>query len=515
MLSIIRIAIIEVILFTLQAVIPLWLCGQENMTTPNYSIIFPQDKVNRIDITIKAGDWKKLTDQLTTKFGKPNNGFFPGPPPEMMRDSMKRPWEGDSLRMPADGPGSMGEMRRPPWGADSAGRMRMPQPDFKGGRPPFPGGKMGPPRGMRPPTSFDTVPDIFVPATIAFAGKQWHNVGFRFKGNSSLMMTWSRGIKKIPFRLNFSKLGDSIPEVKGQKCFGFKELTFSNNISDNSFLHEKMASDLFREGGIKAPHTAFYEVYVDNGEGAQYFGLYTAIEIVEDAMLKDQFGNNKGNCYKPDGQAGSFAAGMFDKKSFEKKTNKKDADYSDILKLYKVINSATRTSDAKLWKIQLDSIFDIPVFIKWLAINSVIQNWDTYGLMPHNYYLYNNPATKKLTWIPWDNNEALSSGRREQTSLSLSEITNEWPLIRNLLDQPEYNELYHAEIKKFITETFNPNQVKGKIEKYYQLIYPYAVAEKKGYTFQLSTKSINEAKNELLKHIDKRYQAATDFLNKK
>jgi spore coat protein H len=515
MLSIIRIALIEVILFIIQAAMPLRLCGQGNTTSPNYSIIFPQDKVNRIDITIKASDWKKLTDQLTAKFGKSKKGFFPGPPPEMMQDSMKGPWEGDSLRMPFDGPGSMDKMPMPPWDSDSASRMRMPPPEFKGGRPPFPGGKMGPSRGMRPPTIFDTVPDIFIPATITFGGKQWHNVGFRFKGNSSLMMTWSRGIKKMPFRLNFSKLGDSIPEVKGQKFFGFKELTFSNNISDNSFLHEKMASDLFREGGIKAPHTAFYEVYVDNGEGIHYFGLYTAIEIVEDAMLKDQFGNNKGNCYKPDGQAGSFASGMFDKKSFKKKNNKKNADYSDILKLYRVLNSTTRTSDTKLWKAQLDSIFDIPVFIKWLTINSVIQNWDTYGLMPHNYYLYNNPATKKLTWIPWDNNEALNSGRREQTSLSLSEITNEWPLIRYLLDLPEYNELYHAEIKKFITETFNPNQVKGKIEKYYQLIYPYVAAEKEGYTFQPTTNSINGAKNELLKHIDRRYQAASDFLNKK
>jgi spore coat protein CotH len=32
--------------------------------------------------------------------------------------------------------------------------------------------------------------------------------------------------------------------------------------------------------------------------------------------------------------------------------------------------------------------------------------------MTHNFYLYNNPETGKLTWIPWDNNESFTDGKR-------------------------------------------------------------------------------------------------------
>lgn len=62
-----------------------------------------------------------------------------------------------------------------------------------------------------------------------------------------------------------------------------------------------------------------------------------------------------------------------------------------------------------------------------------MQNWDTYGRMTHNYYLYNNPESGKLEWIPWDNNEALQDGKMGGAlSLSLSEVGVNWPLaIRN------------------------------------------------------------------------------------
>ena len=32
--------------------------------------------------------------------------------------------------------------------------------------------------------------------------------------------------------------------------------------------------------------------------------------------------------------------------------------------------------------------------------------------MTHNYFLYNDPDTGKLNWIPWDNNEALLNGKQ-------------------------------------------------------------------------------------------------------
>ena len=69
---------------------------------------------------------------------------------------------------------------------------------------------------------------------------------------------------------------------------------------------------------------------------------------------------------------------------------------------------------------------DMPFFTITVgfAVNGVMQNWDTYGRMAHNYVVYNDPGTGLLTWIPWDSNEALKDGNGPQggaLTLSLDE----------------------------------------------------------------------------------------------
>ena len=82
----------------------------------------------------------------------------------------------------------------------------------------------------------------------------------------------------------------------------------------------------------------------------------------------------------------------------------------DILALFDALHDESRISEPATWRANLEAVFNVDTFIHWLAVNTVIQNWDTYGTMAHNYYLYNDPTTGLLTWIPWDNNEALTSG---------------------------------------------------------------------------------------------------------
>ena len=35
---------------------------------------------------------------------------------------------------------------------------------------------------------------------------------------------------------------------------------------------------------LVSPHTSFYRLYIDYGEGEQYFGLYTLVEEVDDSV---------------------------------------------------------------------------------------------------------------------------------------------------------------------------------------------------------------------------------------
>jgi len=264
---------------------------------------------------------------------------------------------------------------------------------------------------------------------------------------------------------------------------------------------------------VASAQTAFCVVYIDNGSGPQYYGVYALVEEVDNTVYKTQFSQDTGNLYKPDGDAASFASGTYDTDELYLKTNEDIADYTDVETLYESINSSLRTTDIETWKSNLENIFDVDGFLKWLSANTVIQNWDTYGRMTHNYYLYNNPENNLLTWIPWDNNEAFQSGKQEGAlSLSMSEVGNNWPLIRYIIDQPEYEAIYKTYLKQFIDEVFIPSEIQSLYSGYYDLIKEYAYSEETGYTFIRSDLDFDSAVETLKSHVQSRNDAVHSYL---
>lgn len=356
---------------------------------------------------------------------------------------------------------------------------------------------------------------IFVPAEVFYNGKQWYRTGVRFKGNSSLQSSWQAGILKLSFKLDFDEFEDDYPQIKNQRFYGFKKLSLKNNYDDKSMLREKVATDVFRNAGLAASHTAFYTVYVDHGNGPEYFGLYTLVEEVDDTVLEDQFSDDNGNLYKPDGDAASFASGSFDEDEYVKKNNEDEADFTDVQSLLTILHDATRTSDAATWRTNLETVLDTDVFLKYLAVNTVIQNWDTYGRMTHNYFLYNNPATNKLTWIPWDNNESLQTGKQGGShALNFSGLNaNDWPLIGYLYQDEVYKAKYDTYLQETIDGAFNETSIQALYTSYAALIEQYATSELSGYTFLNNSSDFQSAVSQLKTHVTARKTAVNNYLN--
>ncbi len=281
----------------------------------------------------------------------------------------------------------------------------------------------GGPGGPGGPGAMADFDPIWVPCSFHFNGIEWYKVGIRVKGNSSLQSTYRSGIDKFSFKLDFDEFEDDYEAIKNQRFYGFKQLNLNNNFEDYSLMREKVASDLFRDFGLVSAQTAFVAVYIDHGDGPKYFGLYTLVEEMDNTVIETQLGDDSGNLYKPEDDAATFANGSFDEDEFNIKNNEDEADYSDLLALYNHIHDNGRQSTPESWRSGLEQIFDVDLFLKWLAANTCMQNWDTYGLMSHNYYLYNSHLTNKLTWIPWDNNEEIKEGKmRGAVSLSYSEV---------------------------------------------------------------------------------------------
>lgn len=485
---------------------------------PDYAVVFPDNAVGRIDITISNSDWQAMmTDgNLVSAFGAfgsqkgtgttgtgPDGGTPPG---GTLPDGTTPPAGGT----PPDGTtpptgGTMPDGTTPP--AD--GSLPEGQTGQNGGTLPDAGAMLE--MAENP---------AWVPCTLKCNGLTWNYVGVRFKGNSSLSSTWSRGIYKLPFRFEFDQFEDEYPAIKNQRFYGFKTLSLSSGYNDNSLIREKVAGDIFRNLGVPAPRAAFYRLYVDCGDGAgsKYFGLYTMVEVPDKPMLNSWFGSTDGNLYKPSGTTATFGSGALSEDDFDKENNTDEADYSDVNALYTAINDTS--SDAAAWKTGLEKVFDVDGFLRWLAVNTVIQNWDTYGVMAHNYYLYNNGG--KLAWIPWDNNESLKGSDGGANSRTLSLELDEtslagWPLISRIIAQPDYLAVYQSYIDKTVTDYFNTATMSTVFQNAHSLVYNYVVGdegEQEGYTMLDSQDAFISSVDTLNSHVTSRVDAVNSYLGK-
>ena len=335
---------------------------------------------------------------------------------------------------------------------------------------------------------------IWKPVTLELDGVTWWHVGMRYKGNSSLKTAVHEGITKLAIRLNFDKFENDYPSIRNQRLYGFDKMTFSNAFKDPSLIRDKLAADIFRRGGIPSARGAFARIYVDFGSGPVYFGLYTMIEDPSDCMLENQFTDGSGNLYKPEPQEGPDSGGAtwrsFVEEDFDKKTNE-DSGHDDVIAVIDALNG--NRSNPETWRAGLEAVFDVEGFLRWLAINQTMENWDSYLCIPHNYYAYADPDDGgRITWIPWDLNEAMlhrgGHCRPDELAASvlLDEATDSRPLVRYLLDDPVYRQAYHDELAATLQGAFEESWVHRKAEDYHALVAPFVVGpdgESAPYTF--------------------------------
>lgn len=426
---------------------------------PNFDEVFSDTEVKRLDFVITEERWQSMLDDMESIYGTFGGTGATGGPG-------------------TGGPGSGG-----------------------------PGGATG------TSTLLDTDQDpIFVPGEVYYEGKQWYRVGLRFKGNSSLQTSWESGTLKLSFKMDFDEFEDDYPQIKNQRFYGFKKFSLKNNYGDNSLMREKVSADVFKDAGMAVSHTSFYTLYVDHGEGPKYFGLYTLVEEVDGSVLDTQFSSDDGNLYKPEDDSAQFAEGTFDATTIEKKTNEDDEDWSDVIALYNAIHDDS--TDSATWRENLEAVFDVDGFLNYLAVNGIIQNWDTYGRMPHNFYLYNDPDSGKLTWIPWDNNEALQEGKQGGAlALDFSDLdSDEWPLIAKIYADDTYKARYNVLLDEVISNSFEASAMQAKYDTYKALIEQYATSEVEGYTFLQNSNAFYTEVDTLKSHATSRTTAVETYL---
>ena len=122
-------------------------------------------------------------------------------------------------------------------------------------------------------------------------GTTFYRVGIRPKGNTSLTSIASDPTTdRYSFKLEFDHY------VDGQTCFGLDKLILNNNYADATNMKEALIYDMFQYLGADASLYNYAKISV-NGE---YWGVYLALEAVEDSFMLRNYGAQSGKLYKPD-----------------------------------------------------------------------------------------------------------------------------------------------------------------------------------------------------------------------
>ena len=130
----------------------------------------------------------------------------------------------------------------------------------------------------------------YVNCTVIIDGEAYRNVAIRAKGNTSLTSVESYGNNRYSFKIEFDHYDDS------GSYYGLDKLCLNNIIQDNTYMKDYLTYQLMREFGADAPLCSYSYITV-NGED---WGLYLAVEGVEESFLQRNYGSDYGQLYKPD-----------------------------------------------------------------------------------------------------------------------------------------------------------------------------------------------------------------------
>lgn len=140
--------------------------------------------------------------------------------------------------------------------------------------------------------------------TVVIDGEKYANIGIRAKGNTSLSQVKQMDSERYSFKLEFDQYDSS------KSYYGLDKLCLNNLIQDNTMMKDYLVYQMMADFGVDSPLCSYTYITV-NGED---WGLYLAVEGVEDAFLERNYGSDAGELYKPDSM--SFGGGRGNGRDF-------------------------------------------------------------------------------------------------------------------------------------------------------------------------------------------------------
>lgn len=349
--------------------------------------------------------------------------------------------------------------------------------------------------------------------TLEIDGETYKNVAIRGKGNTSLTKVAAYGNDRYSFKVEFDRYDSSVT------YHGLDKLCLNNIIQDNTYMKDYLCYRLMAEMGVASPLCSYVYVSVNGSD----WGLYLAVEGVEESFLQRNYGSDYGELYKPDSQSMGGGRGNgkgFDMDDFDPAENAGDNARPDgkgggrdgmnssddtLLKYidddpdsYSNIFDNAKTDISKSDKKRLiaalktlsgdepEQAVDVDAVIRYFVVHNFVLNFDSYtGSMIHNYYLYEDDGQMQM--IPWDYNLAFGAFQSAGGATSLVNYPiddpvsggsiDDRPMLAWIFQNEEYTELYHKYFAELISTVFDSGEFAQEFDSVVQMISPYVESD--------------------------------------
>ncbi len=313
------------------------------------------------------------------------------------------------------------------------------------------------------------------PATLIFTNGNLNdtltNIGFRLRGNTS------RQADKKSFKVSINSFNS------GRRYQGFKDFNLNGEHNDPSISRARIAWEFAAAEGIASSRCVHSELYI-NGD---YKGLYINTEHINNDWLSHRFGNNTGNLYKCTYPANlRFVSNNPNdykltknngERVYELKTNEDVDDYTKLAQFIDILNNTPQNQLV----CSLDSVFNIESYLQTLAFEVIMGHWDNYSFNQNNYYLYENPQTGKIEYIPYDidNSMGVDWFGIDWSSRDVNNWHNagqNFPLANRLLAISSLKDIYKYYLRDYATK-IGSNTFRNSIDSIKNQINSYAYAD--------------------------------------
>lgn len=187
---------------------------------------------------------------------------------------------------------------------------------------------------------------------------------------------------------------------------GERRLQLNKNPFESSRIKNKLSFDLFRS----VPHfpslrTQFVNLWLDNGQGPEDFGLFTHTEFVGKEYVSNRGLGEDDNLYKIE----FFRFSQGDLNSVQVDENGEPLDEDAFASRLEIENGKDHRMVVKMLEAMVDpdrslesvieQHFNRNNILTWLATNLILHQTDA---ITHNFYLYNPAGTERFFILPWD-----------------------------------------------------------------------------------------------------------------